>query len=123
MSEPHSGNSSVSEPQTHSVTVSEPHTRDVNVSELHTHSVTVSEPHTRNVNVSEPHSGNSTPSSPSPTLALAFSFGIIVLSVGELFQSSAWSHKHGTSSLQRATHHIKGTHPLLIPVATESKKK
>lgn len=57
---------------------------------------------------------------------LAFSFRIIdfsacgVISVGELFPSSAWLHKYDTSSLQKATHHIKRkTHPLLI--ATESK--
>ena len=52
--EPHSGNSSVSDPHTQNVNVSEPPSGDVNVSEPHTQNVNVSEPHSGNVNVSEP---------------------------------------------------------------------
>ena len=73
MSDPHSDDSSVSEPHmgnrncdwvsqpVASVTKSEPQSCNVNVSEPHTlASVDVSEPHTlASVTVNEPHSGNS----------------------------------------------------------------
>ena len=47
MSEPDSGNSSVSEPQTRNINVSEPHTQNINVNDppLSVARVTVSEPH------------------------------------------------------------------------------
>ena len=107
VSEPQSGNSSVSELHTCKINVSELHIGNSSVSEPHIRSITVSEPHTNRVTVSKPHTRNSNVSESHPHVSIVLHFTLekLLLHTGTMMcQPVSVLPSYSTQNVKRLYH-------------------